>query len=273
VSPYATNNVKINQLSPAVSSLSYSVNSNSYSLNSSSTTTAVTYEISFSGKCTNGIYTASSIPVVFTINPTSPTITQNLQISNYTCNKVTLTWNANPTATFGYAVYISKPGTATNSYSTTNNTMTLTGLAPGVNYSFWVRSRACNNVFALPSNTVSQTLPSPCPTARLAGPEVVDSNEVVVIDIPLEASQIDVFPNPNNGQFILSLFQPEYNGKATIQLYNTLGQIVYESVADFDNGILKMELKLEDIKSGNYFIKVNTDSQVQQTMIHIDGNR
>jgi Zn-dependent metalloprotease len=63
---------------------------------------------------------------------------------------------------------------------------------------------------------------------------------------------IKVYPNPNNGKFVLEFSNVEYG--ATIRIYNLLGTLIYHSTA---NNQTSYEIKLPEIRRGIYIIKVS----------------
>ena len=66
-------------------------------------------------------------------------------------------------------------------------------------------------------------------------------------------SNVNLYPNPNKGQFSLSL--PEEDCDITI--CNSLGQVVYQSQG---HGMTTMSL--EDLSEGLYFVTVKSEKTV-----------
>ena len=72
----------------------------------------------------------------------------------------------------------------------------------------------------------------------------------VVVDVETVVEQnIEVYPNPNNGAFCIELGDIE----SVVTIYNTMGQVVYQN-AGLSN---KVEIRLDDINSGLYFVNIN----------------
>ena len=67
-------------------------------------------------------------------------------------------------------------------------------------------------------------------------------------------SNVNIYPNPNKGQFSISL--PEEN--CEIMVYNSLGQTVYQSTAQG-----RTDLNLESLTDGIYFVTVKSESAVR----------
>ncbi len=84
---------------------------------------------------------------------------------------------------------------------------------------------------------------------------------------------INLFPNPNEGSFTFEyggLIEDE-NGTATIQLYNSVGQKVYETNLDVQNGRVSKELNLDGVvKSGIYLLKMEINNQVYDSKVMIN---
>jgi hypothetical protein len=260
--------VTLNRLSPSPGSTNYTIATNSYTISSANNTVAYTYEVSYKGKCSNGSVTAASIPTVFTMYPTTVSAIQNLNISNVICNKMTVSWSPDPSAINGYQLYVQRAGTSGNSYSVTSTSVNLTGLVAGATYSIWVKGKACNNTFSASSNTLTQTLPSVCP-ARLAAP-TIDSNIIEVLESEISSFDMEVYPNPSSGKFNVELQQEGYNGAASIQLFNSMGQLIINEKENFTDGKLKKYLEMNDAVNGNYFLKVQTDKGLKTSMLHIE---
>lgn len=73
------------------------------------------------------------------------------------------------------------------------------------------------------------------------------------------AGNINIKPNPNNGQFTL-----ETNGAlgdhTSIQLYDAVGRLVFQATENFANKVVSKELSLTDLEKGMYIITVSDGS-------------
>jgi len=65
------------------------------------------------------------------------------------------------------------------------------------------------------------------------------------------ATDVSIYPNPNNGQFYINGIE-----HATVDIYSIGGKIVAEQVST--NGIIN----IEDLSNGIYFIKINTETGI-----------
>ena len=62
-----------------------------------------------------------------------------------------------------------------------------------------------------------------------------------------------LMPNPNNGNFALSQLYPDTKA-VTIDIWNSMGENVYNSKIQFINGIAN--IKLNDLNPGLYMINI-----------------
>ncbi|PZF73699.1 right-handed parallel beta-helix repeat-containing protein [Taibaiella soli] len=83
-------------------------------------------------------------------------------------------------------------------------------------------------------------------------------------------SDFSLYPNPNDGSFTIKGVA-EGLSTVTLEVYNMLGQSVYNEEASVENGQLNQKLNLEkSLPSGNYFLKING---VGTTVIRFTINR
>jgi len=75
-----------------------------------------------------------------------------------------------------------------------------------------------------------------------------------------EDSQIRVYPNPNNGQFVLELDLDQENEQLQIIVRNILGQVVYEKNLDNPDPLVKLNLDLGSKEEGLYTVQAITSS-------------
>jgi hypothetical protein len=84
----------------------------------------------------------------------------------------------------------------------------------------------------------------------------------LVADLGLNSSNLNtsfqLFPNPNNGAFTISV--SEHTGSTPISIFNSVGQLIYQSEIDSD----KIEINLS-LASGVYIVKVD-DQQIRMVI-------
>lgn len=79
-------------------------------------------------------------------------------------------------------------------------------------------------------------------------------------------SKFKLFPNPTSDRVINVKFNDVTNKSLQIEVYNSLGQIVYDWL--IENDFTTLSLKLNDLESGIYFLKlVSSDFQETKKLI------
>jgi PKD repeat protein len=71
----------------------------------------------------------------------------------------------------------------------------------------------------------------------------------------------EVYPNPNNGNFTMKLSGLR-SGPAMIQVYNLVGELVYEKENESTGSELSDEIYLRDVSTGLYLIRISSGGQV-----------
>ena len=90
------------------------------------------------------------------------------------------------------------------------------------------------------------------------------SNEIEIEagSIPKEYVLFQNYPNPFNSSTVISYSVP-MEGKVTIKLYNALGELITTIINDFfDAGMHIVSLSSDNLPSGVYLYKLQTDTQV-----------
>lgn len=78
-----------------------------------------------------------------------------------------------------------------------------------------------------------------------------------------------VSPNPGSGLFNVNI-SGLTAGKASINVYNLVGKMVYESESETTDGTLSKEVNLYDLANGIYFMKINADAKTYTKKIIIN---
>ncbi len=83
----------------------------------------------------------------------------------------------------------------------------------------------------------------------------------VVVDVETVVEQnVEIYPNPNKGVFSIELG----NIESAVTIYNTMGQMIYQN----DGLSNKVEIRLGNINSGLYFVKIkNSEMNVTEKIV------
>ena len=85
-----------------------------------------------------------------------------------------------------------------------------------------------------------------------------------------ENPQLELFPNPNGGNFTLIISLKDNIEKATITVYDMTGKAIYiETVFSNSNKLVK-QLKIANLKKGTYLIEVKNTRQTSSTKLVIN---
>lgn len=166
-----------------------------------------------------------------------------------TGTSVTLHWNAVPLAD-KYQVQITKvtdPAVKIKKQPTVNF-VTVTGLTPLTSYSWKVKT-------ICPGGTMS---PFSTTAFFTTGPRLGD-----------EATSVLIFPNPNNGNFQLTI--DGYAGNtAEIRVINATGESVYLNTVAINNNDYSLNVPLDNIAKGIYQVIVTCNGEHIVTNVMID---
>ncbi|MCB0707677.1 MAG: PKD domain-containing protein [Saprospiraceae bacterium] len=98
------------------------------------------------------------------------------------------------------------------------------------------------------------TVSNECGTSTFEQEIVVN---VTSTEEPAFIDRFEVYPNPNDGRFQLILQgQAGIYGELQLELYNVLGQKLYQNAVDFSMGQLQQNLELTDLAKGVYFFRI-----------------
>ncbi len=76
-------------------------------------------------------------------------------------------------------------------------------------------------------------------------------------------NQITIYPNPNDGNFIIHLGR-KINEDLDFKLYNNLGELVYKKIL-IANQDLEYQINLEKFNKGFYFIRISGSEKLMFT--------
>jgi hypothetical protein len=70
-----------------------------------------------------------------------------------------------------------------------------------------------------------------------------------------------LYPNPNNGIFTLNVTTGKFeNARATIQIVDMMGKMVYQTNAVVNNGILNSRINNNNLSNGIYTVRYTIGS-------------
>jgi len=102
--------------------------------------------------------------------------------------------------------------------------------------------------------------------------EVIDANgcvggDTIVVDIASGVGElsidenINIYPNPNTGQFILEM-DLQKNTSISIKLYQITGQFIFKEDISNANGIYSQQIDLSNHAKGMYYVQIVTNNKV-----------
>jgi hypothetical protein len=74
-------------------------------------------------------------------------------------------------------------------------------------------------------------------------------------------TEINIYPNPNNGNFNI-VFSSAYNKPVAISVYNNLGQCVYSKKLNSVGAGELVNLNIEELSGGMYFVNIETENNM-----------
>jgi len=76
---------------------------------------------------------------------------------------------------------------------------------------------------------------------------------------------INIYPNPNDGEFSLQVAFTSVPGKSKINIRTTNGNVVYSEIVYSNSKMLVKQLKLSYLSSGHYILEIVSDTQIIST--------
>lgn len=203
----------------------------------------------------------NSISLVMNSNalcPSPTSITSNVIKMNVITNEPTANIFASPgtsvslgdSVTFTSAVYNVGVGAT---YQWRRNSVDI----PGATNNKYVR----HNITTFDTITLIVTSTMGCTTSPFAKSNaIVVHPNTAVNDISALLSSVELFPNPNTGQFTVKGDFAGFNtNSVSISVINPLGQVVLSSEAALQNGKLNKTISLDNVPSGMYLLQLNAD--------------
>ncbi|MBA2612225.1 MAG: PKD domain-containing protein [Bacteroidetes bacterium] len=235
---------------------------------STSTGTAVTtnhqwffYQGSSFGQTTTHSYSNNgTYPVTLYLSDSlcTDSITKYITINNLSCNL-----NAN----FNYTV---SPNGVVHFASNT------TGVGPFANY-YWYFGDS--NVGSGPTITHTYSTSGIYQVNLHVYDSLCSDSMVITINTNLISglknnnsaiTSVKVYPNPNNGEFIINLSNVDLNKTTGVLIYNSLGQVIYKD-EEFCKSDISKKINLEEIPNGVYFLKIDNGKENKVSRIIIQN--
>lgn len=183
----------------------------------------------------------------------------NLVLSHVTCHGLTATWNVGEcgvpsTNLLGYTIFV-KPGTSQwSGYPSLTNVKSANIFNSGTLIQVYVRANSCNGSFGPASDIQSVT------TLSVGCREEEQQTEETLFGdgITNEFGTLNLFPNPNSGQFNIDLQMSNMKAQdVRVEVMNMLGQTVLTQITSINDGHLTESVGMpENITSGSYMVRV-----------------
>ena len=203
-----------------------------------------TYEWEVRTYCNTGGMSSWSSTQTFFI-PGQCTTPLNPNEQNLTHNSVDLVWDIVPGA-YTYKIKWRKIGSPVNVPFVTNNILSLSSLDPSSNYKWRVRSE-CD---AFSSNVSSFTSWQHFATLSSVRFSSGDTNLI---------ENVNVYPNPNQGEFYISFVSEELSNFEII-VFDAFGKVLYnENNKQFIGQYLR-KVDVSENPKGVYIIQIKTDN-------------
>ena len=182
---------------------------------------------------------------ILTVIPPPCNIPPGILVSNITSSSAKVSWTAVAGAT-QYNLWYRKTGVASwTKKNVAGTSKTLTGLLASTTYEYKLRSQCGAEYSAFSPITTFTTLP-------------LKQGEISSTDIL-------IFPNPNNGQFIVDLASLSENINLTI--INMTGAIIYQNTAEA--GEKEIEIDIHNSPPGIYHLTIESSFSIYSTNLII----
>ena len=85
-----------------------------------------------------------------------------------------------------------------------------------------------------------------------------------------ETPQLELFPNPNGGNFTLIISLKDNIEKVTITVYDITGKAIYIETVFSNSNKLAKQLKIANLKKGTYLLEVKNTRHTSSTKLVIN---
>ncbi len=167
-----------------------------------------------------------------------------------------------------------EPSAAFNYESMDGATYDFTNLSTGGDSYDWNFGDGNSSMDENPSHTYTESgnytvilnVTNECGTTKI---EQMITVIITSVDNITGLAQFDVYPNPNNGQFLV-VIQSEQLEQLQFRLFNVLGQSLYQRAFDVSSGYFAREFNFSDLASGTYLLQVQNGKQASYQKIIIE---
>lgn len=102
------------------------------------------------------------------------------------------------------------------------------------------------------------------PTGSYIYPAITDCDMITTTNSIEEKENIELFPNPSSGKFILNMDYVFLSKKSKIEVYNIVGELILEKQ------ITSNEVDLSSFSKGVYFLKIYSEEKVYSEKVIIE---
>src|SRR6185312_747447 len=153
--------------------------------------------------------------------------------------------------------------------SVANNILTYTDSFPPINSYYAIEAVSPNGVCIPTTHRPNNRL-----TASLSGSFSNGFNTATlgIQNVNAALSKLNIYPNPSNGNFTLN-YSLNGGGNVRTTIVNELGQVVYNNTEQKNPGNITEQLNLENLTSGIYSLRLQTDNSITVHKLVLMGNR
>jgi len=76
---------------------------------------------------------------------------------------------------------------------------------------------------------------------------------------------VELFPSPNNGDFMVSGIFAAIVQHVSISIYDAVGEAIFESCPILQSGVLNQKITLPGVAPGAYFMKLQAGNDIKST--------